>query len=233
MNRVVELLESMRQENAVLKDHQDMLFKKQDIIQYTLAGDIKEPTSQIPSSLSAPSVLAWCPVPNSPPFVSPKVQPVEQQFPGELYFPQYATPFQQSFDSHSAYSLDDVHSFINKKWEGTGGDSGIAGEGNPPLESEESSAEFDQISSVEGVDSTPAPLAGNPLATTPPLPPAGKPAAVTPLLQAGKPTAATPLLPAGKPAAAPPLLPAGNPSRYSTHRIEWIFTSSMEGTNRL
>ena len=55
---MVERLESMRQENAVLKDRQDMLFKKQDIIQYTLAGDIKVPTSQTPSSLSAPSVLA-------------------------------------------------------------------------------------------------------------------------------------------------------------------------------
>ena len=148
------------------------------------------------------------------------MQPVEQQFPGEPYFPQYATPFQQLFDSHSAYSLDDVHSFINKKWEGTGGDSGIAGEGNPPLESGESS---DQISSVEGVDSTPAPLAGNLLATTSPLPPAGNPAAVTPLLQAGKPTAATPLLPAGKPAAAPPLLPAGNPA------LEDIQLSELSG----
>ena len=65
LNKVVELLESMRQENAVLKDCQDMLFKKQDIIQYTLAGDIKVPTSQTPSSPSAPSVLAWLPVPNS------------------------------------------------------------------------------------------------------------------------------------------------------------------------
>ena len=87
-----------------------------------------------------------------------------------------------------------------------GGDSGIVGEGNPSLESGKSSAELGQISSAEGVNSTPAPLAGNPLATARPL----NPAAVTPLLQAGKPAAATPLIPAGKPAT-PPLLPAGNP----------------------
>ena len=88
---------------------------KQDIIHSTLAGEVDVHT---PHSLSTSPAVAWCPHPNSPPFLSPSTfktqvlsHPVVNK---QQYYPTYSVP-SQSFDTRSAYSLDEVHSFISER----------------------------------------------------------------------------------------------------------------------
>ena len=182
----------MSRDLAILKDRQDMLFKKQDILQCTLAGEVTARVIQTPSSLSTLSVLARCPMPNTPPFGSPpfggyvpsRVHPVNQ---GQ-YYPTY-TP-RQSFDS---FSMDDLQSFISEKWEGSCSEGLQSGECAIVKHSSPS-----QILSAIGVHTTPAP----------PLLPAGNPLVIP----------ATALLPEGNPSAtsAAPFVPTGNPLATST-----------------
>ena len=66
--RLTELTVTQSHDTFSIKQRQNMLFKKQDIIHSTLAGEVDVHT---PCSLSTSPAVAWCPHPNSPPFLSP------------------------------------------------------------------------------------------------------------------------------------------------------------------
>ena len=134
MSQMCSLLESVSKDITSLKQRQDMLFQKQDILQSTLAGEVQLPIRQAVHSHGTSSVLTWSPAPNSPPFPSsfaPQRQPqlqmsappadVGQNLSRGQYYPTYA-PSTHSFDSHSVYSMEDVQSFFSEKWEGPAGD---------------------------------------------------------------------------------------------------------------
>ena len=173
--RLTELTVAQSRDTFSIRQRQNMLFKKQDIIQSTLAGEVDVHT---PCSLSTSPAVAWCPIPNSPPLFSPpisKIQVVSHPVVNkQQYYPTYATPL-QSFDSRSAYSLDEVHSFISDKWEEEGSTA------HPPSQSgrsvvgeqQPSSAQIGQaVSEIDTGTSYTGPVSDNMIA--PPVTPAQK-----------------------------------------------------------
>ena len=104
-----------------VKMRQDLVFKKQDMIQLTLAGEI--PTghscyrsgshSFCPPS-AGPSVVAW-----SPPFPSAQIQQRQPQtaFSQATYCPSCSTPVNSIIDLDS-FSNEDIQSFLSLDLDG-------------------------------------------------------------------------------------------------------------------
>ena len=121
------MLEMVSRDVKRLKDRQDLLFRKQDMLQSTLAGEVEIPVGQA-HSRSVSSILAWSSEPGSPAhprFERPReTPPVKQPLPEPEYSPVYAPPAHSLMDSHSvyAYSIDDVSSFLSEQWEGPAAD---------------------------------------------------------------------------------------------------------------
>ena len=117
------MLEMVSRDVKSLKDRQDLLFRKQDMLQSTLAGEVEIPVGQA-HSRTVSSILAWSSEPGSPAhprFERPsETPPVKQPLQGPQYAPVYAPPAHSLVDSHSvyAYSIDDVSSFLSEQWEG-------------------------------------------------------------------------------------------------------------------
>ena len=127
LSRIIDMLEMVSRDVKSLKDRQDLLFRKQDMLQSTLAGEVEIPLGQA-HSRSVSSILAWSSEPGSPAhprFERPReTPPVKQPPPGPQYAPVYAPPAHSLVDSHSvyAYSVDDVSSFLSEQWEGSAAD---------------------------------------------------------------------------------------------------------------
>ena len=95
----------VKDELLALKRRQDMVFKKQDIIHSTLAGEIPSGMQSFRSPSIAPSVVAW-----SPPFPT---RPMQQQQPHQMHLSGYSSPV-----NIESISNDDVQSFT---WRQIGG----------------------------------------------------------------------------------------------------------------
>ena len=123
LSRIIDMLEMVSRDVKSLKDRQDLPFRKQDMLQSTLAGEVEVPVGQA-HSCSVSSILAWSSEPGSPAhprFERPReTPPVKQPLPETQYTPVYAPPAHSVVDSHSvyAYCIDDVSSFLSEQWEG-------------------------------------------------------------------------------------------------------------------
>ena len=122
------MLENLIRDVESLKGRQDMLFAKQDLMHATLAGEA--PVTRNYRSLSGSSIVAWSPVPNSPPFVPPFVPPHKIQAPsltptsiqGQLPQCQQSqhcpSHLSQSADELSVLSADKIESLLSQQVEG-------------------------------------------------------------------------------------------------------------------
>ena len=68
LSNMKSLTETLLQDVSSIKERQNMLFQKQDLLHSTLAGEVRVRVSGTPNLLSTSSILAWSPLPNSPPF---------------------------------------------------------------------------------------------------------------------------------------------------------------------
>lgn len=103
---------SIKNDIKSLKARQDMLFVKQDIMQSTLAGETP-PVSRSCTLSGGPSIVAWSPVPNSPPFGIPYTQSLLSQH-TRYQHPQYSAP-KNSLDELSAcLSNEEIQSLLGE-----------------------------------------------------------------------------------------------------------------------
>lgn len=148
LKKIATMIEGLSRDVTFLKERQNMLFRKQDLLQSTLAGEVRVHLSDTPHSMSTSSIVAWSPLPTSPPFI--------RQYPGGSYSqtpshqqanPLSATenpsasrqlaggtycspaPYAASIQSHDSYSIDDVQSFLSENWDGPRNDIGVPGFG--------------------------------------------------------------------------------------------------------
>lgn len=129
MNRLAAILEHQHGELDSIKHRQDMVFKKQDIIHSTLAGEVPLSSPITPCPLRTSSITTWSHVPYSSPFAL-AVHPTGPRHPKELDSPFFESNTPQLVSHHfqrsnciqhiqalSSYlmhicSLDDVQSYI-------------------------------------------------------------------------------------------------------------------------
>ena len=110
--RVIDMIEMLSRDIQGLRSRQDLLFRKQDILQSTLAGEEHLPRSQRFRPCSTSSVLAWSSEPSSPTFLPPaNIRTALETPPLSVnqniipqYTPVYAPPAQSLVGSHSVRS---------------------------------------------------------------------------------------------------------------------------------
>lgn len=128
MAKITDYLESVLREISSIKERQNMLFRKQDLIHSTLSGDMKWNHPDTPTS-NAPSIMAWSPFPNSPPFplmrpskqvTYPRVSPqVDNPHVQQQHVEQKPSGGSVSYaeSCHPESILDDVQSFLSENWD--------------------------------------------------------------------------------------------------------------------
>ena len=109
---------TVKDDVLALKRRQELVFKNQDIINSTLAGEIRREhpsysctSHSFRSPSAAPSVVAW-----SPPFPSTQIRQSPAALTPETQLSSYSTQV-NSIDVDS-FSNEDVQSFFNVDWGG-------------------------------------------------------------------------------------------------------------------